>query len=93
MIYESGIVDFLSEAFPGCTIILFGSYSYGEDIFSSDIDIAIVGSRKKNITIEKYAKILQKDININGYETIKDMDKTLEQSLINGIILKGYIDV
>ncbi len=43
MIYESGIVEELSERFLGGVIILFVSYSYGEDIVRSDIDIAVIG--------------------------------------------------
>src|SRR3989344_6175695 len=40
-IYESGLSDFLEESFPGCTIIIFGSYSRGEDTIKSDIDVAV----------------------------------------------------
>ena len=43
LLYESGIVAYLSENFPGTTIILFGSYSFGEDTINSDIDVAIIG--------------------------------------------------
>src|SRR3989344_1331403 len=46
MIYESGIISFLSEHLPGTTIILFGSYSRGDDLFNSDIDLAIIGKTK-----------------------------------------------
>ena len=42
MIYESNLADFLYNSFPGNTIVLFGSYSYGEDTIKSDIDIAII---------------------------------------------------
>lgn len=92
LLYESGLVDHLSENFPGCTIIVFGSYSYGEDVFSSDIDIAIIGSKKKNINLDKYSKILGKNISLNGYEDLK-IDNNLLQNLVNGIILKGYIEI
>src|SRR3989344_1678567 len=37
-IYETGLADFLEKEFAGATIILFGSYSRGEDIVNSDID-------------------------------------------------------
>src|SRR3989344_2589616 len=35
-IYESELADFLEEKFAGSTIILFGSYSRGEDLINSD---------------------------------------------------------
>src|SRR3989338_3212607 len=46
-IYESGLADFLEKEYAGGTIILFGSYSRGEDIASSDIDIAVIGRKEK----------------------------------------------
>ena len=58
LIYESNLVDFVENKFPGCTIILFGSYSRGEDIYSSDIDIAIIGSKEKDLNLSKYNKFL-----------------------------------
>src|SRR3989344_447002 len=45
LIYESGLADFLEKEFAGATIILFGSYSRGEDTVNSDIDIAVVGRK------------------------------------------------
>ena len=42
LVYESGLTDFLEKEFAGGTIILFGSYSRGEDTTSSDIDIALI---------------------------------------------------
>jgi len=47
MVYESGIVVFLRDEFPGTTLILFGSYSRGDDIHTSDIDKHLV-SRNSN---------------------------------------------
>lgn len=46
-IYESGLADFLEKQFAGTAIILFGSYSRGEDIINSDIDIAVIGRKEK----------------------------------------------
>ena len=47
---------FRFNEFPGCAIILFGSYSRGEDILGledlgnmSDIDIAVIGNKRKTI--------------------------------------------
>src|SRR3989344_5585802 len=54
LIYEIGLADFLEKTFAGATIILFGSYSRGEDIINSDIDIAIIGRKNKEISLIKY---------------------------------------
>ena len=91
-IYESGLVQFLYDSFPGATVILFGSYSFGEDTFSSDIDLAIVG-KKKELTMEKYEKILNRKININYYDSFKKIDANLRNNLLNGILLKGAVDL
>jgi len=49
LLYETGIVEELNKKFPGTTIILFGSYALGEDTIRSDIDIAIIGTKQKEI--------------------------------------------
>jgi len=91
-LYESGVVDYLKESSPGSTIILFGSYSRGEDIFSSDIDIAIVNAKSKKLKLNKYDKILGKTINISFYESFK-IDKPLKENLCNGIVLSGGVEL
>lgn len=91
LIYESGIVDFLEEKFPGSTIVLFGSYSRGDDIKTSDIDIAIIGSKEKEINLEEYTNFLEREIRINFYNYWKDIHKNLKENLLNGIILIGGV--
>lgn len=92
-IYESGFADFLEKEFAGATIILFGSYSRGEDILNSDIDIAVIGRKDKIIELEKYEKMLNREININFYESFKNIHKHLKENLCNGIILIGGIEL
>ena len=55
-IYESGLADFLEKEFAGGTIIFFGSYSRGEDMASSDIDIAVIGRKEKQIDLTNFPK-------------------------------------
>ncbi len=93
MIYESELSDFLFEGFPGCTIILFGSYSKGEDIISSDIDIAIIGTKGKTINIEKFDKFLGKEVIINFYDSFKNIHNNLKENLYNGIVLVGGVEL
>ncbi len=93
LIYESGLADFLSEQFPEATIILFGSYAFGEDAASSDIDIAIIGSKEKTIDALKYAKMLERDINFNFYRNFKSIQKNLLSNIVNGITLAGGVQL
>ncbi len=93
IVYETGLVDFLEKEFAGATIILFGSYSRGDDLSNSDIDIAVIGRKDKTIDLTKYEKELEKDINLNFYDSFKDIHKNLKENLCNGIILIGAIEL
>jgi len=92
-IYESGLADFLEKEFAGATIVLFGSYSRGEDIINSDIDIAVVGRREKKVDLAEFSKNLERIININFYESFKKIHKHLKENLCNGIVLTGSMEI
>jgi predicted nucleotidyltransferase len=92
-IYESGLADFLEKEFAGASIILFGSYSRGEDIINSDIDIAVIGRKDKEVDVESYEKLLERKININIYESFKSIQKHLKENLCNGIVLYGGVEL
>lgn len=89
MVYSSGLFNYLAEKFSLNTIILFGSYSKGEDNEKSDIDIAI-DSKEKLLELEEYEKKLNRKINIEFFD-YKKIKKELKDSIINGIVLLGYI--
>ncbi|MCX6746690.1 MAG: nucleotidyltransferase domain-containing protein [Candidatus Pacearchaeota archaeon] len=99
MIYESGLVGFLEDSFPGCTIILFGSYSRGDDILSeseghkSDIDIAIIGAKSKEIELTKFEELLERIITVNSYLSFKEIHKNLKDNILNGILLSGTVEL
>jgi len=93
IIYESGIVNFLIESFPGCTIILFGSYSKGEDTITSDIDIAVIGIKKREIDLDKFDKLFEKKIILNFYNSFKEIHKHLLNNILNGILLHGGVEL
>lgn len=92
-IYILGLSDFLRKEFAGATIILFGSYSIGEDTNTSDIDIAVIGRKDKMIELEKYEKILNRKININFYDSWKNIHKHLKNNILNGILLWGGVEL
>lgn len=92
-IYRSGLADFLEKEFAGATIILFGSYSKGEDTTTSDIDIAVIGRKEKNIELTSFDKALERTIIINFYPSFKEIHKHLKENLFNGIVLAGGIEI
>ena len=92
-IYEFGLADFLENEFAGATIILFGSYSRGDDTMNSDIDIAIIGRKEKGIDLTRFEKILGRKITINYYSLFKEIHKNLKENLCNGIVLAGGIEL
>jgi len=92
-IYESGLADFLEKEFAGATIILFGSYSKGEDTINSDIDMAVVGRKEKSIDLERFENSLERKININCYESFGKIHKNLRENIFNGIVLFGGVEL
>jgi predicted nucleotidyltransferase len=93
MIYESRLFQFLYDSLPGATIVLFGSYSFGEDTTTSDIDIAAIGTKRKEINLKEYEKILDREIVINYYSSLKEIKSELRNNILNGIILKGSVEI
>ncbi len=91
--YESGVVEFLEEEFPGCGIILFGSYSRGEDVERSDIDIAIIGSRKRAGDLSQFEKELGKEIRAQSYGKLDLVDKNLRDGILRGIVIHGPLEL
>ncbi|MFH1308216.1 MAG: nucleotidyltransferase domain-containing protein [archaeon] len=90
-IHTSGLFNYLHDNFPLSNITLFGSYSRGEDIEKSDIDIAIE-SKEKKLDLENYEKKLNRRVNIE-FISFDKLTKELKESIINGIILSGYISI
>lgn len=90
-IYSSGLSAYLERELAGSTIILFGSYARGEDIQTSDIDIAVIGRKDKMLALELYEKTLQREINVHFYTTWTDIHKHLKNNILNGIVLHGSV--
>lgn len=93
MFCESGAISFLEDKLPGATIILFGSYSRGDDTITSDIDIAVIGRKEKNLVLAHFENILERKINLNFYPSLKEVRKELRENLCNGIVLSGGIEL
>ncbi len=97
-LYESGLVQYFYDSMPEATIILFGSYAFGEDTMTSDIDIAVIGAGKKSLdtkalALKEFEKKLSREITINSYASFKNIDRHLLNNILNGITLKGAVQL
>ena len=93
-LFSSELIKFLVEELSNQTVVVFGSYSRGEDIEKSDIDLYIETPSKKKINLEKFEKILQRKIQVFVYNNIQDIEnKELINNIVNGITLNGFVEV
>ncbi len=88
-VYNSGLTDFLIEKYSPNSISLIGSYSRGEDIENSDIDIVIFSSKKLLLDLSAYEKKLRRKIHLIFPE--KSISDEFFNNLINGVVLYGAI--
>lgn len=89
-LYDSGLIDYLSDHYFGSAVILFGSYSKGEDLSSSDIDIAIISDSTSAIDVSHFEDILHRSISLH-LVTFRKVSKEFQQTLINGIVLSNVL--
>lgn len=90
-LYTSNLVDFLVDFYNEPeSIVVLGSYSKGEDIEKSDIDIVIITNKKEMPNIEVFEKKLKRKLHIIA-ETYDSLSKEFYKNLINGVILYGYL--
>lgn len=88
-IYDSGVVDYLIKAYDKPeTIVLFGSYSRGDDVENSDVDIGVITNIHKELDLRKFEKSLSRKISVHEIE-LKKISREFHNNLINGIILDG----
>ncbi|MBR9690225.1 hypothetical protein GOV08_00920 [Candidatus Woesearchaeota archaeon] len=91
-IYDSGVVDQLISYYKPKAIILYGSYSRGEDFEKSDIDLVVITKEKKQINKTHYEKKLDKEIHLTLIDYTK-ISKEFYTNLINGHVLHGYLEL
>lgn len=87
---ESGIIEELEHKATPDAIILFGSYAKGEDTEKSDIDIFIF-AKEKRINLNNYEKKFERKIQLFFSEDLKKLPKELQNNILNGIILSGFL--
>jgi len=89
---ESGLINYLKDKCMPKVIILFGSYSRGEDLEESDIDL-FIESKKEELELKKFERQLHRKIQLHYKENFHDYPRELKNNIINGTILSGYLEV
>ena len=85
------MVEFFNKNLANPTIILFGSLSKAETKEDSDIDICIIGHKKK-MNINNFEVSLRRKIQLFFYDSIKNIkNKELANSIITGYVLTGRL--
>ncbi len=97
-IRESNIIRDLEKVFNLPIIVLFGSYASATDDKNSDIDICLISNVEKEFLTEKYEKSLNRKISIhkfnkNSWMKSKRLNHGLINSICNGIVLSGELEV
>ncbi len=94
ILYESGLIEYLKQELSNPVVVLFGSYAKGEDTEESDIDLYIETPAKKQVHLEKFKKILKREIQIFPHRNIKEItNHHLANNIINGITVNSYLEV
>jgi predicted nucleotidyltransferase len=89
----------LTEAYPGSSVVLYGSCARGEDGPDSDVDILIVGRRAEKTDLLRYEEMLGRRINTIVYdpqeweERAEEDRPFYERVLVDGIVLHGTLPV
>ncbi len=98
-ILDSGLLEHLDEKlnYPE-VVVLFGSAAKGEDAEKSDVDIFALVTVKREPMIETYVKKISRPIRIlimnkAEFKLAKKKNLELINNILNGIILKGYLEV
>jgi len=99
LIYSSGILDAVHKAVPGArSISLFGSIRKGDDIESSDIDIAVEILSDKGPEMIELGTVprfgYRKDVPVNLHVFSRNnIPLNLFANIANGIVLEGFLEV
>lgn len=99
LVYRSYLIEFLVDYFNNPkAIILFGSFRKGEDISTSDIDIAIETDEADDYEIKslrdlkEFEDVIGKKIQLHVFNR-KKIDLHVFNNIANGIVLWGFLEV
>ena len=98
LVYRSGIVEKVRKRFSSClAIVLFGSYRKGDDIPSSDLDIAVEVIGEETIKVLEFLTLSQlgyrKNVKVNLHIFSRGhTDLNVFASISNGIVIDGFLE-
>nr|MBI4156175.1 nucleotidyltransferase domain-containing protein [Candidatus Woesearchaeota archaeon] len=88
---ESNLIEFIEEKLAPKSIVVFGSYSRGEDTENSDIDL-FVECKEEKLDIAKFEKKLNRKIELHFNKDFNSYSNELKNNIINGIVLNGFLE-
>jgi predicted nucleotidyltransferase len=93
-LYNSGVIDYIKMELNNPVIVVFGSYSLGEDIEQSDIDLYLETSSKKKLNLDKFEKVLQRKFQVFKFSNIRKIPNShLINNILNGFVLNKQLEV
>ena len=94
LLYNLGIIEYIINEYSNPIIIMFGSFSKGEDIETSDIDLYIESPIKQSIDLTNFEKKIKRHIQLFVHKDITEIkNNELMNNILNGIVLNGFIEV
>lgn len=90
LIRTGGLIEYLRLKLMPNSVILFGSFSRGEDTIDSDIDL-FIESKPKEINLQKFEKKLNRRVNLIFKQDINHLKKEFLNNIVNGVVLYGEI--
>lgn len=85
------LVKFVKDIVYPDSMVLFGSLAKLEVSERSDIDLAVFGGFKKEVDVEKFEKILGKEIQLFEFESLDKVNKELRANVRRGVVLEGIL--
>ena len=94
LILDSGIIERIRSAHPMGAIILYGSVRKGDDVESSDIDLAIESNSDRTESFGTIDLGYRSSVPVNlRFFSRKRIDPHLFSNIGNGIVLDGFLEV
>jgi len=92
-LFDSGLIDRLKDRYEEPeAIVVFGSYSKGEDASESDIDIAVVTKKEVQMDLKEFESYLRRKISIYEIQ-VGSSEKEFLNNLANGTVVYGFLRV
>lgn len=90
---EAGLLGYVISSLYPEAIVAYGSYTRGEDIEKSDIDLFILTKVKKPLVLKKFEAFLGRTIHVITESNIQKLTPALRGEIINGEVLYGYLKI